>query len=301
MLTPRLAQVFPCDPCQKANTECTFPTRRVRAPRGKPEAVEARDAELLQRIGRLEELLANKNGEASTPATARLPSPNLLTPLASNRVVNQSSQIGVSVDNHYAAFVKDQGSSSRHLNNDFWSSLSNEFDGLRQLVEGDVENDEDDDESQSPPIEDTDISSSILFEDADNYAGTEVTYPTHAHGTVLFRVYFNNFDPICKILHQPTVNSYFANLGALLDPVTQRFKFRSLEAVTYSAYFAAVSTMSPEECSIHLGEAKEFLLARFKRSTEIALVQADFLNSLEIATLQALTIYLVSKPSVPTT
>ncbi len=289
----------PCEPCLRSGIECVSPTRRVRAPHGKPEASEARDAELLQRISRLEELLANQGASglaaSNSVSSERNSSPNLLTPLPSNGVLGEGCQSGVTVDNHYAAFVKYQGSSSRHLNNDFWWSLSNEFDGLRQLIEGHVEEEDDEyDESQSPPIEASDSSSNVIFQAAATYNGSEAAYLSNAHSAVLFRAYFANFDPICKILHQPTVHTYFSNLDALLDPSTGKFKFRSLEAVTFAAYFAAVNCMLPEDCLTSLGEAKEILLARFKSNTEMALVQADFLNSMEITTLQALIIYIVS-------
>jgi hypothetical protein len=59
--------------------------------------------------------------------------------------------------------------------------------------------------------------------------------------------------------------------------------------------------MSPEECVTHLGESKDVLVARYKRNIEVALMRADFLNSLEIITLQAFTIYIVSKPQTPAT
>jgi len=289
----------PCEPCLRSGIECVSPTRRVRAPHGKPEASEARDAELLQRISRLEELLANKGDSglaaSNSVSSERNSSPNLLTSLPSNGVLAEGCQSGVTVDNHYAAFVKDQGSSSRHLNIDFWRSLSNEFDGLRQLIEGRIEEEDDEyDDSESAPIEISDSSSNIIFQAAAIHNGSEAAYLSNAYSAVLFRAYFANFDPICKILHQPTVHTYFSNLDALIDPSTGKFKFRSLEAVTFAAYFAAVNCMLPEDCLTSLGETKEILLARFKINTEMALVQADFLNSMEITTLQALIIYIVS-------
>lgn len=122
----------------------------------------------------------------------------------------------------------------------------------------------------------------------------EPEHPPDAHSAVLFRVYFNNVDPVCKILHRPTVDTYFSNVAALFEPSTRRFKFRSLEAVTFAVYFAAMNSMSVKECLTYLGEDKEELSARYKRSTESLLEQADFMNAMEITTLQALTIYIVS-------
>jgi Fungal Zn(2)-Cys(6) binuclear cluster domain len=294
----------PCDPCQKSGMRCIFPNRRVRAPRGSRHALEARDEELLQRIRRLEGMLAKKvdRGPAG-PDDGRsggVLSPTLVTPLRSSGMLGEGTQTGVTVDDHYAAFVKQQGSSSRYLNTEFWSSLSNEFDGLRQLIEGRVDDEDDVDDSTSRSMEAEDSSPNFIFQDPDRFVDSETVYPSDAHSAALFQFYFTNVDPVCKILHRPTVNIYFSNLEALLDPSTRRFKFPSLEAVTFAAYFAAVTSMSPQECLTYLGEEKDILSARYKSTTEAALAQADFLNSLEISTLQALTIYIVSTSQATT-
>lgn len=294
----------PCDPCLKLGIECVFPTRRIRAPRGRRDALEARDAELLRRIRRLEGMLANKAdtgpAELDGGRSGGNLSPTLVSPLLSSGVLGEGTQTGVTVDDHYAAFVKQQGSSSRHLNSEFWSSLNNEFDGLRQLIEGRVDDEDDFDDSMSRSTEGIACSPNFILQDPDSLVGSEAVYPSDAHSAVLFQFYFTNVDPVCKILHRPTVNTYFSNLEALLDPLTRRFKFRSLEAVTFAAYFAAVTSMSPQECLTFLGEQKDILSARYKSSTEAALAQADYLNSLEITTLQALTIYIVSTPQTTT-
>ena len=296
-------KVDPCDPCQNAGIECIFPTRRIRAPRGGRNAVEARDVELLRRIRHLEGMLAKVDAGPARPEGGRSignASSTLLSPLLNSNVLGEGNQTGVTVDNHYATFVKQQGSSSRHLNREFWSSLTHEIDGLRQLIEGRVDDENDYDDSMSPSTEAIDSSPNFILQDSENFIGSDPVYPSEDHSGVLFQFYFTNVDPVCKILHRPTVNTYFSNLEALLDPSTRRFKFRSLEAVTFAAYFAAVTSMSPQECLTYLGEQREILSARFKSYTEAALVQADFLNSLEITTLQAFTIYIVSTSQTTT-
>jgi hypothetical protein len=288
----------PCDLCLKSGTECIFPTRRIRAPRGRLHGLDARDAELLERIGRLEAMLANKIDMKPTGSDGSRPdsdiSPTLIVPLPSSGLAGESPQSGVIVDDHYAAFVKQQSSSSRHINSEFYSNLRNEFGGLRELIKGHFDEEDDFNDSTSPSTEEIDSAPNFILQDPDSFAGTEIAYPSEAHTAILFQFYFTNVDPVCKVLHRPTVNTYFSNLEPLLDPLTRRFKFRSLEAITFAAYLAAVVSMSPRECLTHLGEQKEILIARYKRGTEVALVQADFLNTLEIPTLQALTIYIVS-------
>lgn len=53
------------------------------------------------------------------------------------------------VDHHYAAFVKQQRRGSRHLNGTSWSGLSDEVEGLRQLIESPMDDEGDPDEANS--------------------------------------------------------------------------------------------------------------------------------------------------------
>jgi hypothetical protein len=203
----------------------------------------------------------------------------------------------VTLDENYVAFAKQQANSSRHLDNEFWASLNNEFDGLRQLIEGDDDGEFEESASNlAEGIYTSPCSSpSFIFQDSNSIASSEVTPPSPAHSAVLVQAYFANVDPVCKILHRPTATAYFSNFEALVNPLTNQFKFNSFAAVAFASYFAAVTSMAPEECLTQLGKPKDILVAQYRRSTEAALVRADFLNSLEIITLQSFTIYIVSR------
>ena len=119
-------RVDPCDPCLKSGTECVFPTRRVRASRARHDAGTSRDAELLRRIRRLEDMLAQKSGKPGKPPSETIgetsgssQSPTLLQPVPSSGGEVNFHQPGVTLDDHYAAFTKQQSSSSRHLESEF--------------------------------------------------------------------------------------------------------------------------------------------------------------------------------------
>lgn len=66
-----------------------------------------------------------------------------------------------------------------------------------------------------------------------------------------------------------------------------------MQALMFAMYFAAITSLTAEECMVIFREQKQQLLARYRFGTEQALVQADILNSMEMVTLQALVIYLV--------
>jgi hypothetical protein len=70
-----------------------------------------------------------------------------------------------------------------------------------------------------------------------------------------------------------------------------------LEALKFAIYYAAATTLNAEQCIKQLGEEKSTLLIRYRSSIELALARADFVNTLELSTLQALVIFLVSSPA----
>ena len=301
----------PCDSCQRAGVPCDTPSRRSRAPRRRHRALEARDAELLLRIKRLESLVG-KGSESDAANTMTMmdsaegsprhnvvnsnPAPTLFL---NNDAFDERAQTGVRLDASYASFVKRQSRGNRYPFSDFWTSLGDEFDGIRQLLEHPLENDEDDtDDLMSNPPESKDSSPHFIFEDPGSLGGIETSYPSESHRATLFQFYFANVAPICKVLHRPTANTYLSGADELLNHTTGRFKFGSIEACTFAMYFAAVTSMSTQDCMTHFGEEKHVLLARYRRSTETALTQADFMNSREIVTLQAFTLYIVSTPSI---
>lgn len=51
--------------------------------------------------------------------------------------------------------------------------------------------------------------------------------------------------------------------------------------------------MTDEDCKHRIGEGRVTLMGKNRAGTELALAQADFVNSVGRSTLQALTIYLV--------
>jgi len=297
----RCDRVHPCDQCLKSGIDCVFPARRARASRAHRDTAHARDAELLNRIKHLEEMLARKSGfESTAPPVGRSGARQnsiLLAPVPPTGELAESGP-SVNLDDHFSAFAKQQASSSRHLENDFWSNLNNAFDGLRQLIEGDLDDEDELDESTSQSVEASSTSPSFLLQ-ADSLSRSELVPPSSAHSDILFQYYFANVDPVCKILHRPTATAYFSNMDALVDPLTHQFKFKSFAAVTFASYFAAVASMTPEDCFAQFGASKDALVARYRRDVEVALVKADFLNSLEVITLQAFTIYIVSTFSFP--
>ncbi|TAQ90834.1 hypothetical protein B7494_g830 [Chlorociboria aeruginascens] len=284
-------KIDPCNHCQKLGVFCQFPPRA--RGRRKQNAKE-RETELLQRINRLESLVGRFEGPK---------------PVFNDEEIQQEVELGLSprnelrisqlgnmrVDDEYASFVQEQ--SSHYIGGDFWKNLSDEVDGLKQLLAQEEEDDEEEETNILTPSSSATMNSppQFLFGDLGNYNALEVHYPSDSHRPMLFQLYFENVHPICGLIHKPTAVRLLSNMDQITDSSNGgRFKFRSIEAVSFALYFAAVTSISPEGCLAMFGEDRDVLLTRYKRCTESAFIQADILNSMEIVTLQALTIYIMA-------
>jgi hypothetical protein len=80
----------------------------------------------------------------------------------------------------------------------------------------------------------------------------------------------------------------------LTHATSHRLKYNSLRAIDCAIAFAAAKTLTPEECYRKLDTEKRVLEARLRGILESALTACDLLNSKEIVTLQAFTLYIVS-------
>lgn len=106
--------------------------------------------------------------------------------------------------------------------------------------------------------------------------------------------YFNNVDPLFKVLHKPTCS---AAVLAAADNLAHGPIDNGLEALMFAIYLTATTSLNKDQCQQLLGQPRDKLLAQFKYGTEASLANADFLSSLELVTLQAFAIYLVSNLS----
>lgn len=117
-------------------------------------------------------------------------------------------------------------------------------------------------------------------------------HPSPPQIAMLCDVYFSRIDPIFKVLHRPTVKASILTAahgqGRLASGGDQ-------EALMFAMYLAAVTSMSQDECVNCLHMDRQSLLIRYRYGSEAALTNVDFLNSMELVTLQAFVIYLVRR------
>ncbi|KAI1202742.1 fungal-specific transcription factor domain-containing protein [Nemania serpens] len=287
----------PCHHCVRSKVECVFPVRRrIQRPR------KSKNSELLQRLDRLETIvgkvgLANLEAlEAQVEAVgARGTELELQQPVEADSRPQGDHAAYVSQD---ARPLPQDNTASRYMSGEFWSSLCNEVEGLRQALEQTTDSDDEEDggEGTTPESVGGGSGTSITTPPA-MLLGTPQTANLHAveHPSpndirYLASVYFRNVDMHLKILHRPTV---LGALNHLADhPDTASDLSPELTALFFAIYYAAVTSQTSTECAHALGRPRTDLAVLFQAGVEQALARADYLNNTSLETLQALTLYI---------
>lgn len=268
-----------CTQCTRFGFECAYPSRKPtrRVPR-------PRQTELLDRTSRLEtivgkadparlvqldqELKAGRGGEIATPARESTQSP----------AVKDTVAQGV----------------DKYLSGEFWGHLCSEIEGIRQVLDQPSDDDDDDDEGTSPEsIEAASMTiptgvSGFLLGNPEYHEKEALHHPPPEMMVRLWAIYIRNVDPLMKILHRPTIAS---TLQTYVESPSPTPFDAPINAVIFAIYFCAITCLSPEDCLEKLGESRDVLSTRYRINVERALAQADYLNSNELETLQALALY----------
>lgn len=108
---------------------------------------------------------------------------------------------------------------------------------------------------------------------------------------MLCTFFIENFDPLFKVLHIPTLKKSVIEASSDIENISGD---RNMEALLFAMYCAGVTTLTPEKCTEFLQEDKETLLTRYRHGAEQAFANADLFTSSDMVLLQALVIFLVS-------
>lgn len=115
-------------------------------------------------------------------------------------------------------------------------------------------------------------------------------HPTPVHIFRLWQTFLVNVNPLSKVVHAPTLQQTILDASEDVRNIP-----RPVEALMFSVYFLAVTSLQNEDCQTMFGEQRSTLLARYAQGTQQALVNARFLKSLNMGTLQAYIFYLVNE------
>lgn len=116
-------------------------------------------------------------------------------------------------------------------------------------------------------------------------------HPNRSQILSLYSSFMTNVDPTVKLLHGPSLFRYLVQEA---EEIACSPGPKGWEALKFAIYYTTTTSLTPNECLQQLGEDKMVLLPRYRTSTELALAKADFINTEDMSTLQALVLYLVS-------
>src|SRR5436190_14804036 len=144
------------------------------------------------------------------------------------------------------------------------------------------------------PLADYRDGGSFLLGGAHLIGSLTAHHPNAVHAFKLWQTFLDNIHPLTKLLHAPTMQK------EILEIISDPGKIsKSMEALMFSIYLAAVISMDDEECEGKMGVHRATLVAKYSVTAQQALIRAEFLKTFDIVVLQAFTIYLVSQPFIP--
>lgn len=293
----------PCGNCKRAGEECV-PFIPSHAPRGRQGGRKRKtDGELLERIAKLEGFLkqveGNPNGNKLTPCTNNTPTVDLGED-APQAVVFDNSDRSKRASSEVISHTSQNPESGldRYLGTSFWVTLSGEISGLKDVLNGSSDQEDEAEGEQTPASSLSSPGPQQLQQANDSCFIISPTIHSESPGDPtphqlynLCDIYLNNVDMVFKILHAPSLRRYLQEGAADLDCSPG---VRGLEALKFAVCYAATVSMTEGECRLRIGEDKAVLMANYRAGTELALAKADLLNTVEMSTLQAMTIYLVA-------
>ncbi|PLB54789.1 hypothetical protein P170DRAFT_374167 [Aspergillus steynii IBT 23096] len=269
----RCPKSHPCDPCSKAGADCIYPGPG-RAPRRKKRPLKA---QLVSRMKSLEEEVQalHRRLEGTTPSgrvspgkekrDRRLEVGALLTDDRESRYVTHDVLVGFGRGSGEKVEDLGRGDPQDRANDPVTSK-----EGLR-LADSHPQN-----------------GNSFIFGDSWTVDSLSDFHPTPAHRDFLWTAFEENVSPVVMIFHKPSIRNIIMTRSAN-SPLD-----RTTEAVIFSIYHAAVTSLDADQCAEILGQDHATLQRHYRYATQQALARANFLQSQSLAVLQAFTLFLTT-------
>lgn len=133
-----------------------------------------------------------------------------------------------------------------------------------------------------------DNNADLIFPGDGSPPSIEEYHPDPVHAFRLWQIFLDRVNPLTKIIHVPSLQPYV--IEATTDPSNVPLKY---QALLFSIYLMATIALTDAECSQLLGIPRDQALQKFTSATRHALLRFDFLRNYDMATLQALLLFLV--------
>ncbi|KAJ9605944.1 hypothetical protein H2200_009793 [Cladophialophora chaetospira] len=283
-----------CASCRKSKVECIYqaplPRRRKRKLSDTANARLGQYARILAQHG-----LLPPDISTSTPTDD---SPHVQEPTTSDE--NRESYPETSKRGQLVAV----DGKSIYLDSNLWCNLAD--DAKRGVPDDDFDVEEGEEEEEEEEEEEgaehgrqrrnrtTSASLTGLIDDpltgtfVASYQSLQHYHPTHAEAMTLWQMHVENVEPICKILHIPTISQMVGRASQAPDAISE-----ADECLLFAIYQFAVFSATAEDCARSFGQSRQKMLQKFHSATRQALVNSCFLRTTEMSILQALVLFLI--------
>ncbi|KAF6230807.1 hypothetical protein HO173_010923 [Letharia columbiana] len=316
----------PCSKCRRANIACVFPStdrpprwaRRlerltnnaVASNAPAPQDADPGVARVMDRLRNLEYLVKELSGQLEQAHAAASSggggSSGANSPRSSTQDRDAEHQRDApsatntsSVQKQFGRLVHQDASRSRYVSSGFWSRVNDELDGLKmdtRGLAGDESDSSEDDASpgKTPSAQELERTPSerhaFLFRHNLSPPAPDLRefHPLPSQIPFLLDMFSENVNFFIQIVHIPTVTKMVRDLrGSGMTRCTP-----ANEALMFSIYYAAVTSMEEDDIVTNFGSTKTDLTLKYRLGLEHALAKADFLNVPDIVLVQAFALFL---------
>ncbi|KAL1893288.1 hypothetical protein Sste5346_006464 [Sporothrix stenoceras] len=179
----------------------------------------------------------------------------------------------------------------------FWTDLSAEVHGLRDVIESTPEDAEDDTAQAQAEVSTQyhrprDISVLGLSSMGASIFDPSLILHDRSLVSQLCKIYLYQVDPILKVLHRPTLEQHLMEDTPYLGYPEGH---TSVVALDTAVMYVAINSMEEGQCRSLVGRDKSDLLAVTRQASEAALEKAGLLTTRDVTVLQAFVIYLAGR------
>ena len=274
-----------CASCAKTNLECAYQPRPPRRKRKRSQS----GNDIHERLARYERILYDHN----------------LLPAAGGPIIKDSSSSEISAGRTQPQTPHSADTQANHPTGDPVPPDSNPryIDSVLLLDagEGDLcelaDCDQEESDGDGPNDEEPSPAAALDVLAAQSIAGailgstTSLTklHPSHGHAMKLWHIYVENVEPLCKVLHVPTIAKMVATISKSPGVAS-----KNDECVLFVIYYFAVFSLSNEDCLREFGDARTSLVEKYRTAVPKALVNASWLKTTAMPVLQAFTLFLIA-------
>ncbi|OGM43342.1 putative C6 transcription factor [Aspergillus bombycis] len=259
-----------CSSCQKARLECAY-----KAPQP-PRKRKRRESEYLdERLARYERIL-QENG--LLPTTETRSSSCRGTP---GSVHEEGPPRTAQSDAERTGRLVSEDGKLRYIDSRVWLDVAEV--SMRELSNNGV------DDQAAPVAMDLpvdDLISGSLLRVSKSLSGYHPPYPG---AMKLWKIYVQNVEPLCKVLHIPTTTEMIEIVSQHSIGATQ-----AQECLVFAVYHLAVYSIADEDCIREFEEPRAVLMSKYQYATQQGLINASWLKTTELQVLQAYVLFLIA-------